>query len=35
MAVKMNGNDIRCSFCNKTQSQVPQADRGACRGVYL
>ena len=34
MAVKMNGNDIRCSFCNKTQSQVRKLIAGPA-GVYI
>ena len=34
MAVKMNGNDIRCSLCNKTQSQVRKLIAGPA-GVYI
>ena len=34
MAVKMTGNDIRCSFCNKTQSQVRKLIAGPA-GVYI
>lgn len=34
MAAKMNGNDIRCSFCNKTQSQVRKLIAGPA-GVYI
>ena len=34
MATKMNGNDIRCSFCNKTQSQVRKLIAGPA-GVYI
>jgi len=34
MATKMIGNDIRCSFCNKTQSQVRKLIAGPA-GVYI
>lgn len=34
MATKMNGNDIRCSFCNKTQGQVRKLIAGPA-GVYI
>ncbi len=34
MASKMNGNEIRCSFCNKTQSQVRKLIAGPA-GVYI
>ncbi len=34
MAAKMNGNEIRCSFCNKTQSQVRKLIAGPA-GVYI
>ncbi len=34
MAGKMIGNDIRCSFCNKTQSQVRKLIAGPA-GVYI
>lgn len=34
MAGKMSGNDIRCSFCNKTQSQVRKLIAGPA-GVYI
>ena len=34
MATKMNGNDIRCSFCNKTQNQVRKLIAGPA-GVYI
>ena len=34
MAVKMTGNDIRCSFCNKTQGQVRKLIAGPA-GVYI
>lgn len=34
MAPKMNGNDIRCSFCNKTQGQVRKLIAGPA-GVYI
>ena len=34
MASKMNGNDIRCSFCNKTQGQVRKLIAGPA-GVYI
>ena len=34
MAAKMTGNDIRCSFCNKTQSQVRKLIAGPA-GVYI
>ena len=34
MAGKMTGNDIRCSFCNKTQSQVRKLIAGPA-GVYI
>lgn len=34
MAAKMSGNDIRCSFCNKTQSQVRKLIAGPA-GVYI
>ena len=35
MAGKNSRNDIRCSFCNKTQGPVRQADRGAGTGVIF
>lgn len=34
MASKMNGNEVRCSFCNKTQSQVRKLIAGPA-GVYI
>ena len=34
MAGKNSGNDIRCSFCNKTQSQVRKLIAGPA-GVYI
>lgn len=34
MAPKMTGNDIRCSFCNKTQGQVRKLIAGPA-GVYI
>ena len=34
MAPKMTGNDIRCSFCNKTQGQVLKLIAGP-EGVYI
>ena len=34
MASKMIGNDIRCSFCNKTQNQVRKLIAGPA-GVYI
>lgn len=34
MAPKMTGNDIRCSFCNKTQGQVRKLIAGP-EGVYI
>lgn len=34
MASKMMGNDIRCSFCNKTQNQVRKLIAGPA-GVYI
>jgi len=34
MAGKISGNDIRCSFCNKTQSQVRKLIAGPA-GVYI
>ena len=34
MASKMTGNDIRCSFCNKTQGQVRKLIAGPA-GVYI
>lgn len=34
MATKMNGGDVRCSFCNKTQSQVRKLIAGPA-GVYI
>ena len=34
MAGKMIGNDIRCSFCNKTQNQVRKLIAGPS-GVYI
>ncbi len=34
MAPKMNGSDVRCSFCNKTQSQVRKLIAGPA-GVYI
>ncbi|MCM1025594.1 MAG: ATP-dependent Clp protease ATP-binding subunit ClpX [Roseburia sp.] len=34
MAPKMTNNDIRCSFCNKTQSQVRKLIAGPA-GVYI
>ena len=34
MAGKMTGNDIRCSFCNKTQGQVRKLIAGPA-GVYI
>lgn len=34
MAGKMMGNDIRCSFCNKTQNQVRKLIAGPA-GVYI
>ena len=34
MAGKMIGNDIRCSFCNKTQNQVRKLIAGPA-GVYI
>lgn len=34
MAGKMTGNDIRCSFCNKAQSQVRKLIAGPA-GVYI
>lgn len=34
MAAKMTGNDIRCSFCNKTQGQVRKLIAGPA-GVYI
>ena len=34
MAGKSSGNDIRCSFCNKTQSQVRKLIAGPA-GVYI
>ncbi len=34
MASKMNGNEIRCSFCNKTQGQVRKLIAGPA-GVYI
>lgn len=34
MAPKMNGGDVRCSFCNKTQSQVRKLIAGPA-GVYI
>ncbi len=34
MAPKMNGNDVRCSFCNKTQGQVRKLIAGPA-GVYI
>lgn len=34
MAPKMTGNDIRCSFCNKAQSQVRKLIAGPA-GVYI
>ena len=34
MAGKNSGNDIRCSFCNKTQSQVRKLIAGP-DGVYI
>ncbi|MCH5341056.1 MAG: ATP-dependent Clp protease ATP-binding subunit ClpX [Acetatifactor sp.] len=34
MAGKMTGSDIRCSFCNKTQSQVRKLIAGPA-GVYI
>ncbi len=34
MASKMIGNDIRCSFCNKTQNQVRKLIAGP-EGVYI
>ena len=34
MAGKMTGNDVRCSFCNKTQSQVRKLIAGPA-GVYI
>jgi len=34
MAVKMSGGDIRCSFCNKLQSQVRKLIAGPA-GVYI
>ena len=34
MASTMNGNEIRCSFCNKTQSQVRKLIAGPA-GVYI
>ncbi len=34
MATKMMGNDIRCSFCNKAQSQVRKLIAGPA-GVYI
>ena len=34
MAPKMTGNDVRCSFCNKTQGQVRKLIAGPA-GVYI
>ena len=34
MAGKLLGNDIRCSFCNKTQNQVRKLIAGPA-GVYI
>lgn len=34
MAPKMNGNDVRCSFCNKSQKQVRKLIAGP-GGVYI
>ena len=34
MAPKMNGSEVRCSFCNKTQSQVRKLIAGPA-GVYI
>ena len=34
MAGKISGNDIRCSFCNKTQGQVRKLIAGPA-GVYI
>ena len=34
MAGKMAGNDVRCSFCGKTQSQVRKLIAGP-NGVYI
>ena len=34
MATKIIGNDIRCSFCNKTQAQVRKLIAGPA-GVYI
>ena len=34
MAGKNSGNDIRCSFCNKSQSQVRKLIAGPA-GVYI
>ena len=34
MAGKNSGNDIRCSFCNKTQGQVRKLIAGPA-GVYI
>ena len=34
MAGKNSGNDIRCSFCNKTQDQVRKLIAGPA-GVYI
>ena len=35
MAGKMTEEIVRCSFCNKTQAQVTQADRRSERDIYL
>lgn len=34
MATKMNGNNVRCSFCNKTQDQVRKLIAGPA-GIYI
>ena len=34
MAGKNSGNDIRCSFCNKTQNQVKKLIAGP-NGAYI
>ena len=35
MAPKMTGNDVRCSFCNKTQGQVRKLIADLCTVGYL
>ena len=35
MAGKKTEDIVRCSFCNKTQSQVRKTDRRTERNLYL